>query len=123
MPTPTDTIRLLRSLELITESVARLHKNAESVLQEINATGVGSITRQLTEAAVAAGMPENRAYDYAEEYAAVLAEMKRHLRVAEEQSLKAQDNSMTLAHIARVVPHRCPAPERSGGVSVLMLRD
>lgn len=122
MPKPNDTHQLTRSLETIYEKIERLNRNAESLLQKIDETGVADITRQFADAAIHAGMPANRAYDYVEEYAAALARLKRRLGAVIEHSGHAVAAAGVAVHVAHAVPHRTPDGGRGTG-RVLILKD
>jgi hypothetical protein len=113
MPTPTDTHELLRSLEAIAEAVDQLYKSARSLADEIEASGVRRISPQFPDAAIRAGMPRSRAYDYAEEYAATGDLAAKRLGEILPLIGDVKINIDVLTHIARVVPHRCPGSPKT----------
>lgn len=120
MPVPTDSHYLLRSLELLMESIEQRRINTEGTLQEIDLSGVEKVIEEFRNAAVRAGMPASRAHDYAEEYSAAMSRAKSKLDAAIAALADARGALATAAHIARVVPHRCPNADPVGGTKTLV---
>lgn len=119
MSKPTDTLGLQRSLEQIAEAVATINKAADSVRRELGDSGVGGIATPLANAAIAAGMPSNRAFDSAEYYAATLAKAQGKIDTLAGLAGDLKIELDVLINIATGVPRRCP--KHGGGTRVLAL--
>jgi pyruvoyl-dependent arginine decarboxylase (PvlArgDC) len=120
MSKPTDTLRLLRDLQETSVVIRDIQRKATEVLQRI-ADSEANVGDRLANAAIAAGMPPNRAFDYAEEYAAVLGKAQSNIVALSGAAGDLKVELDTLIHIATVVPHRCPNHGVSGGSRVLAL--
>jgi hypothetical protein len=124
MSKPTDTLALQKSLEQAAATAISIRRTIASALDQINASGVADVATALANAAIAAGMPRSRAFDYAEEYASMVSKAKRELTALLEhagQPGNAVESLEALVRIATLVPYRCPNHGINGGTRVLML--